>query len=58
MGENETETRVKELNEEEKVRELARMLGGVEVTDKTLEHAKEMLLQANLRKKEDIVSRA
>ena len=56
MGENETETRVKELNEEEKAVELARMLGGVEVTDKTLEHAKEMLLQANLRKKEDIVS--
>jgi len=56
MGENETETRVTELNEEEKVQELARMLGGVEVTDKTLAHARDMLLQANLRKKEDIVS--
>lgn len=58
MGENETETRVKELNEDEKAVELARMLGGVEVTDKTLEHAKEMLLQAILRKKEDIVSQS
>lgn len=56
MGENETETKVHVLSHEEKIVELARMLGGVEVTEKTLEHAKEMLLQANLRKKEDIVS--
>lgn len=31
------------LGEEERVKEIARMLGGIKITDKTLEHAKEML---------------
>lgn len=31
------------LDEEERVKEIARMLGGIKITDKTLEHAKEML---------------
>ncbi|MEJ2256542.1 MAG: DNA repair protein RecN [Woeseiaceae bacterium] len=38
-----TRTRVSELDKEERVQELARMLGGVEITRKTLAHAAEML---------------
>lgn len=38
-----TRTRIHALSKEERVEELARMLGGVEITRKTLEHAKEML---------------
>lgn len=37
-----TQTRISLLNEKEKINELARMLGGVEITKKTLAHAKEM----------------
>jgi DNA repair protein RecN (Recombination protein N) len=38
-----TRTRIQALSKDERVEELARMLGGVEITRKTLEHAKEML---------------
>ena len=38
-----TRTQVRALNHDERVEELARMLGGVEITNKTLEHAAEML---------------
>lgn len=38
-----TRTRVHGLGEDERVEELARMLGGVEITRKTLDHAAEML---------------
>lgn len=41
--ENSTYTRLRLLNPEEKTREVARMLGGEKITQKTLEHAKEML---------------
>lgn len=44
-----TRTRVHVLGEEERIKELARMLGGVDITRKTLEHAGEML--AGARKK-------
>jgi len=37
---------VKELSDEERLEEIARMLGGVRITDKTLEHAREMLKNA------------
>ncbi len=40
-----TSTSINRLNTEEKIGELARMLGGVEITDATLNHAKEMLNQ-------------
>lgn len=40
---NITSTRVALLNAEERTQELARMLGGVEITKKTIAHAKEML---------------
>lgn len=38
-----TYSRIKSLIQQEKIDELARMLGGVEITKKTLAHAKEML---------------
>ena len=41
-----TRTRVQALQKDERIEELARMLGGVEITRKTLEHAAEMLAGA------------
>jgi len=41
-----TRTQVARLDHEERVQELARMLGGVEITRKTLDHAAEMLAGA------------
>lgn len=41
-----TRTSAQALGKEERVEELARMLGGVEITSKTLEHAAEMLDEA------------
>jgi len=41
-----TRTTVQPLQKEERIEELARMLGGVEITKKTLEHAAEMLAGA------------
>ncbi len=38
-----TSTGVSLLGDDERVEEIARMLGGVELTDKTLDHAREML---------------
>ena len=38
-----TLTRVGELNQEDRIDEIARMLGGVKITEQTLAHAKEML---------------
>ena len=37
------ETRLQQLLDEEKVHEIARMLGGVKITEQTLAHAREML---------------
>ena len=37
------ETGLRTLDEEEKVEEIARMLGGVKITKQTLAHAREML---------------
>jgi DNA repair protein RecN (Recombination protein N) len=37
------ETRLYRLQEEDKVQEIARMLGGVKITEQTLAHAREML---------------
>ncbi|MFC4599182.1 DNA repair protein RecN [Cohnella hongkongensis] len=45
-----TRTSVAELSPEQRVEELARMLGGVEVTEKTRHHAQEMLSLAEIRK--------
>ncbi|RAK22322.1 DNA replication and repair protein RecN [Anoxybacillus vitaminiphilus] len=40
---NRTKTSVKVLSEEEKIKEIGRMISGVEITDLTKEHAKELL---------------
>jgi DNA repair protein RecN (Recombination protein N) len=45
-----TRTQVRALNQDERVEELARMLGGVEITSKTLEHAAEMLAGASRKR--------
>jgi DNA repair protein RecN (Recombination protein N) len=45
-----TQTSVTELLSTQRVEELARMLGGVEVTEKTRHHAKEMLTLAQRQK--------
>ncbi|MCH7834634.1 MAG: DNA repair protein RecN, partial [Proteobacteria bacterium] len=41
-----TRTGLHALNKEERIEEIARMLGGVQITQKTLEHAAEMLAHA------------
>ncbi len=50
----ETLTRIKLLSAEESIMEIARMLGGVELTEKTLAHAREMREQFILRTEEMI----
>jgi len=45
-----TRTGLQVLGKEERVEELARMLGGVEITTKTLEHAAEMLAGARQKR--------
>jgi DNA repair protein RecN (Recombination protein N) len=40
-----TRTTISHLSGEERVKEMARMLGGVKITEKTMEHAREMLEQ-------------
>jgi DNA repair protein RecN (Recombination protein N) len=43
-----TDTQVSELNQEQRYNEIARMLGGLKITEQTLSHAKEMVEQAQL----------
>jgi DNA repair protein RecN (Recombination protein N) len=40
---NATFTQIRRLTPKEKISELARLLGGVEITKKTIDHAREML---------------
>jgi DNA repair protein RecN (Recombination protein N) len=49
-GDQRTQTSVTELRPAQRVEELARMLGGVEVTEKTRHHAQEMLALAERQK--------
>ena len=46
----ETSTRIESLSEQQRFEELARMLGGISITDKTRAHAKDLLRQARERK--------
>jgi DNA repair protein RecN (Recombination protein N) len=46
--EGRTATAVAALDDEARVTEMARMLGGVKITDKTLEHAREMIAEARI----------
>ena len=48
-----TRTSLSELAGEERVEELARMLGGVDITAKAREHAQEMLRQVEVRSSDD-----
>jgi DNA repair protein RecN (Recombination protein N) len=50
IDQNRTQTRVHDLDAELRIHELARMLGGVEVTSTTLHHAQEMLALAKEKK--------
>lgn len=50
--ENRTYTRIYYLDNDERKAEIARMLGGVELTDTTIRHAEEMLVMAEARKRE------
>lgn len=45
-GSGQTRTRIEELTGKERVEELARMLGGVEITATTRKHAREMIAKA------------
>lgn len=45
-GDNTTRTQIRPLGSEERVEEIARMLGGQKITASTLEHAREMLHSA------------
>jgi DNA repair protein RecN (Recombination protein N) len=45
-SENRTTTQVKELRAEERVEEVARMLAGIEITEKARVHASEMIEKA------------
>lgn len=47
--EGETHTRIDPLQAEERVEEIARMLGGTEITERTRDHASEMLARAEGR---------
>ncbi len=42
----ETRTNITRLSEEQRVAEIARMLGGIEITDQTLNHARDMVERA------------
>lgn len=47
VSKGQTRTTITPLSQEERIQELARMLGGVELTEQTRAHASEMLAQAN-----------
>lgn len=46
-GKKRTFTRIHSLDREERINEIARMIGGTTITDKTVAHAEEMLVLAN-----------
>jgi len=43
LVDNETISQIQLLDDVERVEEIARMLGGLKITDKTIDHAKEIL---------------
>ncbi len=45
-ADEQTTTELIKLNDAQRVEELSRMLGGVEITDNTIAHAREMLARA------------
>jgi DNA repair protein RecN (Recombination protein N) len=51
-GANSTRTSIRLLGEHERVDEIARMLGGIEITESTLRHAREMLERVGAKRKQ------
>lgn len=51
IKDDKTYTIIRQMSENEKENEIARMIGGSEVTKLTLEHAKELIKMANFKKK-------
>ena len=49
-----TRTAITDLGDDERVEELARMLGGVQITDRTRAHAAEMLRSGTRNRQKDI----
>lgn len=49
---NVTSTQITNLSSEQRIEEIARMLGGVNITEQTRSHAKEMIEQSNQQSKE------
>lgn len=47
VSKKQTETTIVELTAEEKVKEIARMLGGITITDRTIAHAKELIAETS-----------
>jgi DNA repair protein RecN (Recombination protein N) len=45
---NTTTTSINTLNKKSRIQEIARMLGGIEVTQQTLAHAREMIDKSSL----------
>lgn len=45
-GKDTTVTEIKQLDSKQRIDEVARMLGGIEITNQTLSHAKEMIERA------------
>ncbi len=48
LGKNSTSTSILTLMDEHRTREVARMLGGLEMTEQTLAHAREMIIRSGL----------
>ncbi|WP_281645914.1 DNA repair protein RecN [Parendozoicomonas sp. Alg238-R29] len=46
LGKNSTSTRISTLKDDKRTYEVARMLGGLEITDQTLAHAQEMITRS------------
>jgi DNA repair protein RecN (Recombination protein N) len=57
-GKDSTHTRISPLSEEQRIEEIARMLGGVEVTDSTRANAREMIERAGQGDEADVASTA
>lgn len=54
VKDNKTKTIVSRLNHDDRIKELARLLGGVDLTDVTLKHAEEMIEMSKKLKKNSI----
>jgi DNA repair protein RecN (Recombination protein N) len=46
-GDDTTRTRIRKLDSDERIDEIARMLGGLKITQQTRDHAREMMLSGN-----------